>query len=124
MHVGGKSDGRVVPEKPPNNAGATLAAEAVEGRRPTEGNASKSATLRTQSRVSVSIGLERVRKAARQDRRARFSLTNRTASALYSAVKLRRFLPVISTPPHEQLTLFVERPLFMGKSREFTIPRE
>jgi hypothetical protein len=30
---------------------------------------------------------------------------------LYSAVKLRRFLPVISTPPHEQLTLFVERPL-------------
>jgi RNA-directed DNA polymerase len=73
MHVGGKSDGRVVPEKPPNNAGVTLAAEAVEGRRPTEGNASKTATLRTQSRVSVSIGLERVRKAARQDRRARFT---------------------------------------------------
>jgi len=32
------------------------------------------------------------------------------------AVKLRRFLLVISTTPHEQLTLFSERPPFVGKS--------
>ena len=37
MHGAGKSDGRVVPEKPPNKAGQP-AAEAVEGRRPTKGN--------------------------------------------------------------------------------------
>ena len=38
MHDRGKSDGRIVPKKPPNkgegNFGATSPAEAVEGRRP------------------------------------------------------------------------------------------
>ena len=38
MHAHGKSDGRVVPEKPPNNDGADPSAEAVEGRRSTKGN--------------------------------------------------------------------------------------
>ena len=38
MNVRGKSDDRIVPAKPPNNAGDDPAAEAVEGRRSTEGN--------------------------------------------------------------------------------------
>jgi len=37
MHGHGKSDGCVVPAKPPNNA-ASAAAEVVEGRRPAKGN--------------------------------------------------------------------------------------
>ena len=37
MNGHGKSDGRIVPAKPPNNAGEP-AAEAVEGRRPAKGN--------------------------------------------------------------------------------------
>src|SRR5262249_5135423 len=66
MHGAGKSDGRVVPQKPPNNG--TRPAEAVEGRRPTEGNTLPPATSRTLSRADVSSGLQRVREAARKDR--------------------------------------------------------
>src|SRR5262245_49868002 len=71
MHGGGKSDGCIVPTKPPNNG--TTPAEAVEGRRPTEGNTLPQATSRTQSRVDVSSGLQRVREAARKEKRARFT---------------------------------------------------
>ena len=48
-------------------------AEVVEGRRPTEGNTVQEAASRTQSRLDVSIALERVREVARRDRRARFT---------------------------------------------------
>src|SRR5262245_37129971 len=71
MHGAGKSDGCVVPEKPPNNG--TRPTEAGEGRRPTEGNTPPQATCRTQSRDQVSSGLQRVREAARKDKRARFT---------------------------------------------------
>jgi hypothetical protein len=64
MYASGKSDGCVVPRKPPNKDGDNPSAEAVEGRRPTKGNALSSATPRTQCRTSVSIGLQRVRDAA------------------------------------------------------------
>src|SRR5215469_15160477 len=59
MHGDGKSDGRIVPTKPPNNG--RTPAEAAEGRRPTEGNTLPQATSRTQSRIDVSSGLQRVR---------------------------------------------------------------
>ena len=39
MHVSGKSDGCIVPGKPPNKGRENLSAEAVEVRRPTKGNA-------------------------------------------------------------------------------------
>ena len=39
MNALGKSDGRIVPTKPPNNGQELQPAEAVEGRRPTKGNA-------------------------------------------------------------------------------------
>ena len=55
MHAHGKSDGRVVPKKPPNRAGTNPTTEAVEGRRPTEGNTMQAAASRTQSRLDVSV---------------------------------------------------------------------
>ncbi len=73
MHVVGKSDGLIVPGKPPNNDGDDPPAEAVEGRRPTEGNTLPEAASRTQSRTDASIALQRVREVARRDRRARFT---------------------------------------------------
>ena len=73
MHARGKSDGRVVPEKPPNNDGDDPSAEAVEGRRSTEGNTLPEAASRTQSRLDAWIALQRVREVARRDRRARFT---------------------------------------------------
>jgi len=71
MHARGKSDGRVLPEKPPNDG--TTPAEVVEGRRPTKGNSPLPAAARTQSRTPASPGLQRVREAARKDRKMRFT---------------------------------------------------
>jgi group II intron reverse transcriptase/maturase len=68
----GKSDGSVVPEKPPNNAGQP-AAEAVEGRGPAKGNSPGRNVLRTQSREGTPSALERVRQAAEKERRQRFT---------------------------------------------------
>lgn len=68
----GKSDGSVVPEKPPNNAGQP-AAEAVEGRGPAKGNSPGRNVLRTQRREGTPSALERVRQAAEKDRRQRFT---------------------------------------------------
>jgi len=68
----GKSDGPVVPEKPPNNAGRPTA-EAVEGRGPAKGNPHECNALRTQSRAGAQSALERVRQAAGKDRRQRFT---------------------------------------------------
>jgi hypothetical protein len=59
MHEHGKSDSPIVPAKLPNKAEA---AEAVEGRGLTEGNANQQNTPRTQSRnVDVSSALDRMR---------------------------------------------------------------
>ena len=63
MYACGKSDGCIVPKKPPNKDGLSPSAEAVEGRRPTEGNTLSSATSRTQCRIGVSIVLQRVRES-------------------------------------------------------------
>jgi hypothetical protein len=69
----GKSDGRIVPEKLPNRVGLGPTTEVVEGRRPTEGNTRQATATRTQSRLDALIALDRVREAARRDRRARFT---------------------------------------------------
>ena len=68
----GKSDSSVVPEKPPNNAGRPVA-EAVEGRGLAKGNPPERNALRTQSRAGAPSALERVRQAARRDRKQRFT---------------------------------------------------
>ncbi|HKY31008.1 MAG TPA: group II intron reverse transcriptase/maturase [Candidatus Polarisedimenticolia bacterium] len=68
----GKSDGPVVPGKPPNEAWRP-AKEAVEGRGPAKGNRQQRNALRTQSRAGAPSALERVRQAARRDRKQRFT---------------------------------------------------
>jgi group II intron reverse transcriptase/maturase len=67
-----ESDSLVVPIKPPNKAGQP-AAEAVEERRLAKGNASQQNAPRTQCRTSVPSALDRVRQAARKDRKVRFT---------------------------------------------------
>lgn len=73
MYADGKSDGPIVPTKPPNNGGPEPSAEAVEGRGPTKGNTEQTAGARTQSRSTSSIGLQGVREAAQKDGNARFT---------------------------------------------------
>ena len=72
MHDHGKSDGRVVPVKLPNNARAA-AAEVVEGRRPAKGNAASETRPGLSAGMSVSSDLDRVRRVARKDRDVRFT---------------------------------------------------
>ncbi|MEM5390114.1 group II intron reverse transcriptase/maturase [Paraburkholderia phymatum] len=67
-----KSDSAIVAKKPANNAGEP-AAERVERRAGTKGNTGQSNTCRAQHRESVSHGLERVRQAARQRKKERFT---------------------------------------------------
>lgn len=73
MYVSGKSDGCIVPKKLSNKGRDDLPAEAVEERRPTKGNVRQTAAVRTQSRGTASIGLQRVREVARKDKDARFT---------------------------------------------------
>src|SRR5215469_426905 len=77
-----KSDHAIVAMKPANKAegpSAALpaeekhAAELVERRAGTEGNADQQSTCRTQSRESVSQALERIRKVARERKKEKFT---------------------------------------------------
>jgi len=67
-----KSDSAIVATKPANKA-AQAAAERVEPRAGTKGNTGQPHTRRTQSRASVSQGLDRVRHAARQRKKEKFT---------------------------------------------------
>ena len=68
----GKSDSPVVPGKLLNKA-EEPAAEAAEGRGLAKGNSPERNALRTQRRDSALSALERVRQAAREDRKQRFT---------------------------------------------------
>ena len=72
MHGHEKSDSTVVARKSTNKTGRP-AAESVERRVGTEGNASQHNTRRAQNRESVTQGLERVRQAARTRKKERFT---------------------------------------------------
>jgi DnaJ-class molecular chaperone len=72
MHGRGKSDSAIVATKPANKAEQS-AAEPVEPRAGTKGNASQQSTGRTQRRKTVSQALERIRQAARQRKKERFT---------------------------------------------------
>ena len=72
MHVGGELDGCVVPTRYPNNGGQPLA-EDTEGRQPAKENTGPATAPRTQSRISELSDLLGVRKAARKDKRTRFT---------------------------------------------------
>jgi group II intron reverse transcriptase/maturase len=72
VHVGGESDGRIVPTKGSNKDGQP-AAESLEGRGPAKENIEQPTPPRTQSRTSESRGLLGVREVARKDKRAQFT---------------------------------------------------
>src|SRR6266571_5022606 len=72
MHERGKSDGPVVPAKPPNKA-VSAAAEVVEERGSVKGNTGGSTRAGHRAGDGVSSGLDRVREVARRDKEARFT---------------------------------------------------
>ena len=67
-----KSDGRVLPVKPLNNAQGG-AAEVVEGRRPAKGNAAGETRPGRRAGQGAPSELDRVRRIARTDKDARFT---------------------------------------------------
>jgi RNA-directed DNA polymerase len=72
MNGGGKSDRSTVPKKPPNEVGRPTEEE-VEGKGLAEGNSPESNASRTQGRADARSALERVRRAARKDRKQKFT---------------------------------------------------
>src|SRR6266498_592418 len=72
MHGRGKSDSAIVAGKPTNKVERSTA-EPVEPRAEAKGNASQQSTGRAQERGSVSQALERIRQAARQRKKERFT---------------------------------------------------
>ena len=72
VNGGEESYGGVVPTKQPNK-GANTPAEVVEGRPPTKENTQQPNPCRTRSRESGPSGLRRVREAARQERKQKFT---------------------------------------------------
>ena len=82
MHGGGEADSAIVAMKPANKAGGSsaaravgkpYAAEPVERRAGTKGNAGQQSTRRTPSRASVTQALERIRGTARERKKERFT---------------------------------------------------
>src|ERR1700757_5127638 len=91
MHDQEKSDSGIVAVKPTNKAGRP-AAESVEPRPETEGNTDQRSTLRTQGRERVTQALGRVRQAARQRKKEKFTallhhITVDTLRVAYYALK-------------------------------------
>ena len=72
MHERGKSDSAVRAVKPANKAERS-AAELVEQRAGTKGNADQQSTRRAQERASVSQALGRIRQAAKQRKKEKFT---------------------------------------------------
>jgi RNA-directed DNA polymerase len=72
MHRRGESDSAIVAGKPTNKVERS-AAEPVEPRAEAKGNARQQSTDRTQSRGTVSQALERIRQAARQRKKEKFT---------------------------------------------------
>ncbi len=72
MNGHGKSDRPVVPKKSPNKAGRPVA-EGAEGRGLVKGKPQQQNAPRAQNRAGASSALERVRQAARRDRKQRFT---------------------------------------------------
>jgi RNA-directed DNA polymerase len=72
MHGREKSDPAILAVKPANKAGQP-AAERVERRAGAEGNAGQQSTRRAQDRASVSQALERIRQAAKERKKERFT---------------------------------------------------
>ena len=72
MYEGGKSDGPVVPAKPPNNT-AVAVAEVVEGRGSAKGNTASKTRPGHGAGQDARSALDRVRQVAVRDKEARFT---------------------------------------------------
>ena len=72
MNEHGKSDSPIVPRNSPNNVSKEME-EVMEGRGLAKGSPPKRTAPRTQGRTSVPNALERVRQAAKKDKRQRFT---------------------------------------------------
>ena len=68
MHVSRESDGPIVPRKRANKAGPTAAAEPVEGRGSTKGNATQTLLAPDSEPGKRGMGLRGVREAAKRDK--------------------------------------------------------
>ena len=73
MNDGGKSDGPVVPAKPPNKPAVMAGAEVVEERGPAKGNTASESRPGRSAGLGVSSDLDRVRQVAREDKDVRFT---------------------------------------------------
>ena len=109
MHGHEKSDHAIVAVKPAtkaeqptcgSNGGEPTAAEPVERRAGTKGNASQQSTHRTQSRASVSQALERIRQAITVWTRGRSRMrASRTYGSVRGALSNERPYRYIRLPP-------------------------
>jgi len=93
MHGPEKSDSPILPRKPANKAGCP-AAEPVEGRGGTVGNAGEQTTVRTQSRAAVSHAQTRIREAVKRNKQEKLTalhhhLTIDVLRAAFFALKKR-----------------------------------
>ena len=74
MNDGGKSDKPVVPAKGANKgSGGPLSAERVEGRGLAKGNPGEQTRFWTQGQIDLNDALDRIRKAAKEDKGQRFT---------------------------------------------------
>ena|SRR4051794_16655220 len=94
--VAGKPANKAEQPAPEGSAAMLNAAEPVERRAGTKGNADQQSTRRTQSRVSVSQALERIRQVARERGGRRGSPRSSTTSV--SSCSLRRSASLRRTP--------------------------
>ena len=114
MHGHEKSHSAIVAKKLPNKAGKP-AAEAVERRAGTKGNMGQQSTLRTQIRESVSQALDRVRKAARQRKKEKFTallhhISVKTLEVAFYALK-RKAAPGVDGVTWQEYEAGLERRL-------------
>ena len=73
MYVSRESDGPIVPKKRANKAGPKAAAESVEGRGSTKGNATRTLLAPDSEPGKRGMGLWGVREAAKRDKKLRFT---------------------------------------------------
>ncbi len=114
MHGHEKSDPATVAKKLPNNAGQP-AAEAVERKAGTKGNAGQQNTLRAQNRERVTQELDRVRKAARQRKKEKFTallhhISVETLEVAFYALK-RKAAPGVDGVTWQEYEADIERKL-------------
>jgi retron-type reverse transcriptase len=120
MHGHEKSDSAIVATKPPNKAGIA-AAEAVEPRVGTKGNAGQHSMRRTQIRESVSQALDRLRNAARQRKEEKFTvllhhISVETLEVAFYALK-RKAAPGVDDVTWQEYEADLERRLIDLHSR-------